>query len=229
MTMKYIITLSIFLLALSSFAQKIKVSESEERIAGGKYPVLIVSIYEATAEEAGNRWRALMKDYKGKVKMEEEIKSDNTVISMINDNNTIDITAKIEKVNDHELKLTAAFYLGGAYLSTANNKDKCNAAKQFLTDFAIKTTKEAIANLKKVAERQFSNLQDQQHDLEKKQEKLASSIEDYKQKIVDYNSKIKEAEDNTAKNKADQEKKKQELEAQKKVLDAITAKENSVE
>jgi hypothetical protein len=227
--MKQIITLSIFLITLSSFAQKIKVAESEERIAGGKNPVLVVSIYETSVEDAGSKWRSLMKDYKGKVKMDDEIKSDNTVISAINDNNTIDISAKIEKVTDHEIKLTVAFNLGGAFLSSANNKDKCNAAKTFLSDFAVKTTKEAIAGLRKVAERQFSDLESQQRDLEKKQEKLTSSIEDYKQKIVDYNSKIKEAEDNTTKNKADQEKKKQEVAAQKKIVDDITAKEKSVE
>jgi hypothetical protein len=227
--MKYLVLLSICLISFSSFAQKIKVTESEERIAGGKNPVLIVSIYESTVEEVGNKWRSLMKDYKGKVKMDDEIKSDNTVISAINDNNTIDISAKIEKVNDHEIKMTVAFYLGGAFLSSSNNKDKCNAAKTLLSDFAVKTTREAIAGIRKTAEKQFSALQDQQHDLEKKQEKLASSIEDYKQKIVDYNAKIKEAEDNTAKNKADQEKKKLEVAAQKKVVDDITAKEKAVE
>lgn len=228
-TMKHIIMLPLFLIAFTAFAQKIKVSESEERIAGGKNPALVVNIYEATTDEVGSRWKSLMKDYKGKVKMDDEIKSDNTVISSINDNNTIDISAKIEKVKDGEIKLTVAFNLGGAFLSSSNNKDKFNAAKTFVNDFAIKTTREAIAGLRKTAEKQFSNLEDEQRDLVKKQEKLASSIEDHKQKIVDYNAKIKEAEENTTKNKADQEKKKQEIEAQKKVVDAIAAKEKAVE
>lgn len=227
--MKYILTLSLFLITISSFAQKIKVTESEERIAGGKNPALVVTIHDATVEEVTTKWKSLMKDYKGKLKTDDEVKSDNTIISSINDNNTIDISAKIEKVNDTETKLTVAFYLGGAYISTANNKDKCNAAKTFVSDFAVKTTRDAIAGKRKVAEKQLSTLQDEQRDLEKKHEKLVSSAADYKQKIEDYKLKIKEAEDNSVKNKADQEKKKQEVGAQTKVVEAITTKEKMVE
>jgi chromosome segregation ATPase len=132
-------------------------------------------------------------------------------------------------VKDGETKLIVAFDLGGAFLSSSNNKDKFNEAKKMVNDFAIKTTKEAIAGQRKAAEKVLGNLTDEQHDLEKKQEKLNSNIEDYKAKIEDYNKRIKEAQDDLAKNKTDQEKKKAEADAQKKVVDAVTAKENSVE
>jgi hypothetical protein len=227
--MKYTILLSICLITCSAFAQKIKVVESDERVGGGKNPALVVSIYEATVDEVGSKWKSLMKSYKAKVDMKDEVFADNAVISAINDNNTIDIYAKIEKVNDGETKITVAFNLGGAFLSSSVNKDKFNEAKRLLNDFAIKTTKEAIAGLRKAEERKLGDLQDEQHDLEKKQERLASSIDDYKQKIVDYNAKIKEAEENTAKNKADQEKKKQEIGVQSKVVESVVAKEKAVE
>lgn len=227
--MKHISILAFFLFSITSFAQKIKVTESEERIAGGKNPALIVSIYNSTIEDVGNKWKALMKEYKGKVKMDSEIKSDNTVIATINDNNTIDISAKVEKAGDNEIKLTVAFNLGGAFLSAANNKDKLNAAKKLVTDFAVKISKEGIIEQRKGAEKILTNLQDEQHDLEKKQEKLATSTDDYKQKIEEYKQKIKEAEDASAKNKTEQEKKKQEVEAQKKVVDAIIVREKAVE
>ena len=170
-----------------------------------------------------------MKEYKGKVKMDSEIKSDNTVIATINDNNTIDIYAKVEKAADNEIKLTVAFNLGGAFLSSSNNKDKSNAAKKIVIDFAIKISKEGIIEQRKSAEKALTNLQDQQHDLEKKQEKLASRTDDYKQKIEEYKQKIKEAEDASTKNKTEQEKKKQEIDVQKKVVDAIVAREKAVE
>ena len=137
--------------------------------------------------------------------------------------------AKAEKIKDGETKLTVAFDLGGAFLSSSNNNDKFKEAKKIVNDFAIKTTKDAIAGQRKTAEKLLANLNDDQHDLEKKQEKLNSNIEDYKQKIEDYNKKIKDAQDDLAKNKTEQEKKKGEVDAQKKVVDAVTAKENSVE
>jgi hypothetical protein len=228
--MKYIITLSLFLITLTSFSQKIKVSESDEHIGGGKNPALVVNIYEANVEKVRSEWKALMKDYKAKkIDMSDEIKADNCVITAINDNNSIDISAKVDKVSDTETKLTVAFNLGGAFLSTTINKDKMGEAKRIVNEFAMKTTKDAISGMRKAEEKKLSSLQDEQKDLEKKQEKLTSSIEDYKQKIVDYNTKIKEAEENTAKNKTEQEKKKQEVGVQSKAVDAVVAKEKAVD
>ena len=228
--MRTLITLSFLLFTLLSFSQKIKVSESDERIAGGKNPALTVSIYEASVDEVRSKWKSQMKDFKSKkIDMSDEIKADNAVITAINDNNSIDISAKIEKVNDTETKLTVAFNLGGAFLSSSINKDKFNEAKRIVNEFAVKTTKDAIAGMRKAEEKKLANLQDEQHDLEKRQEKLASSIEDYNQKIKDYNEKIKEAQDNTAKNKSEQEKKKQEIGVQTKAVEAVVAKEKAVD
>ena len=232
MKIKLLSLMSIFFAAiLTVSAQKlsIKVSESNEHIGGNKNPALVVSIYDATPDEVESKWKSLMKDYKGKISTSEGVFADNAVISSINGNNTIDVYAKAEKVSDGETKLIVAFDLGGAFLSSTNNKEKYNEAKKMVNDFAVKTTKEAIAGQRKAAEKVLGNLTDDQHDLEKKQEKLNSNIEDYKAKIEDYNKRIKEAQDDLAKNKADQEKKKAEVDAQKKVVDAVTAKENSVE
>lgn len=214
---------------MTSFSQKIKVMEVEAHIGGTKNPALVVNVFETSVEEVTNQWKSLMKDYKGKVSMQEELFADNVVISQINDNNTIDIYSKIEKVSDTETKLTVAFDLGGAFLSAAVNKEKLNEAKKLLSDFAVKTTKDGIASLRKVEERRLSNLLDEQRDLEKKQEKLASNTAEYKQKIVEYNQKIKEAEENTVKNKADIERKKVEVGNQTKAVEAITAKEKAVQ
>ena len=226
--------LSIAVIAVSFFgvsAQKIsiKVSESTEHIGGNKNPAFVVSIYDASPEDVESKWKSLMKDYKGKVSTKDEVFADNAVISAVNGNNTIDVYAKAEKVKEGETKLTVAFDLGGAFLSSSNNKDKFNEAKKIVNDFAIKTTKEAISGQRKAAEKVLGNLTDEQRDLEKKQEKLNSNIEDYKAKIEDYNKRIKEAQDDLAKNKTDQEKKKGEVETQKKAVEAVTAKENAVE
>lgn len=227
--MKYSFTLALALMAFSAFAQKIKVTDSDERIGGGKNPALVVSIYDATLDDVRSEWKSLMKGYKAKVDMKDEIFADNAIITTINDNNTIDIYAKMEKAGDEETKLTVAFNLGGAFLSSSVNKDKFNEAKKIVNEFAIKTTREAIAGKRKAAEKVYGNLQDDQHDLEKKHEKLTSNVEDYKAKIEDYQKRIKEAQDEMGKNKADQEKKKAEIEAQKKVVEVITAKEKAVD
>lgn len=212
-------------------AQKIniKVTESNERIGNGKNNALVVTIYDATTDEIGKAWKSLMKDNKAKVSMGDEIFADNAVIKTINDNNTIDVYAKAEKVKEGESKLIVAFDLGGAFLNSSDHKDKFNAAKKLVYDFAVQTTKDAIAGQLKAAEKAYSKLEDDQHDLEKQQRKLNSNVEDYKAKIEDYNKRIKEAQDDLAKNKTDQDKKKTERDAQKKVVDAVAAKEKAVE
>ena len=212
-------------------AQKmnIKVTESNEHIGNGKNNALVVTVYETTPEEAAGKWKSLMKEYKAKVSMGDEVFADNAVIKTINDNNTIDVFAKTEKIKEGETKLIVAFDLGGAFLNSSDHKEKFIEAKKLVYDFAVKTTKEAIAGQLKSAGKVFSKLEDDQHDLEKQQKRLNSNVEEYKAKIEDYNKRIKEAQDNLAKNKTDQEKKKGELDAQKKVVDAITAKGNSVE
>lgn len=216
---------------ITASAQKIniRVNESTEHIGGGKNPAFTVNIYDATPEEVESKWKSLMKDYKAKVSTKEEVFADNAVISAINGNNTIDIHAKTEKVKDGETKFIVAFDLGGAFLSSSNNKDKFNEAKKMVYDFAIKTTKDAIAGQRKAEEKKLDKLNDEKRSLEKQQEKLTSNIEDYKAKIEEYNRKIKEAQDELSKNKTEQEKKKAEVEVQKKIVDAITAKENAVE
>lgn len=212
-------------------AQKIsiKVNEQNEHIGGNKNPALVVTIYDATPEEVESKWKSLMKDNKAKVSTSDGVFADNAVISEINGNNTIDIWAKAEKIKDGETKLTVAFNLGGAFLSSSNDKDKFNAAKKMVNDFAIKTTRDAIAGIRKAEEKKLAKLADEQRDLEKQQEKLTSNIEDYNKKIEDYKKKIKEAEDDKAKNKTEQEKKKAEVETQKKQVEVITAKENAVD
>lgn len=222
--------LSIGIITAAS-AQKIsiKVSESSERIGNGKNNALVVTVYDATIDEVGKAWKEKMKDYKGKVAMGDEILADNAVIKEINGNNTIDVYARLEKVKDNETKLIVAFDLGGAFLNSSEHKDKFPVAKKLVYDFAVQTTREAIAGQRKAAEKVFNKLEDEKQDLEKQQNKLNSNIEDYKAKIEDYNKRIKEAQDNLVKNKTDQDKKKTEVDAQKKVVDAVTAKEKAVE
>ena len=229
--MKYALILPFLFATVAGFSQKIniKVSEENEHIGGNKNPALVVSIYDATQDEVESKWKSLMRDYKGKMSTSDGVFADNAVISAINGNNTIDIWAKASKAKDGEIKFVVAIDLGGVFLSSSNNNDKFKEAKKMVYEFAVKTTKEAIAGQRKAAEKILSNLEDDKKDLEKKQEKLNSNVEDYKSKIEDYNKKIKEAQDELSTNKTDQEKKKGEVDAQKKVVEAVTAKESSVE
>lgn len=207
-------------LSVTAFAQKINVSESTETIGGGSNNALVVSIFEASADDVEKAWKSLMKDMDAKVSSKDGIFADNAMIKTMG-NNPIDIYTKIIKVSNTEVKLIAGFDLGGAYLTSSKHPEQYKEAKRMVNDFAVKMTKEGIAGQLKAAQKIHEKLADQQSDLVKDQKSLEKDIEDYK-------AKIKKAEDDIVKNKAAQEKKKQEVEAQKKVVDAIAAKEKAV-
>lgn len=210
-------------------AQKIKITESSETLGGGKKNALVVSTYGAELSDVESKWKSLMKDNKGKISTKDGIFADNAVIPALNGNNTIDVYAKTQQLKEGEVKLMAAFDLGGALLNSAEHKTQFAEAKKMMYDFAVKTTRESIAGQRKAAEKTLEKLVDEQNDLVKENAKHASNIEDSKKKIKEYEQKIKEAEDNTVKNKAEQDKKKQEIDLQKKTVEGIAAKEKAVE
>jgi len=220
--MKKIATLIACILFSSyTFSQKIKVSESTEKIGGGSHNSLVVSIYEVEADEILKEWKSLMKHYDGKVTMSDGVFADNAIIKSMGPN-SMDIYARTEKVKEGEVKLIVGFDLGGAYLSSSLHGEQFKIAKQIVYDFAVKTTKESVADQLKAAQKILNKITDQHEDLVKNTESLKKDIEDYK-------SRIKKAEENIVKNNSEQEKKKQEISSQQKVVDAIATKQKAID
>lgn len=219
------------LFIITAFGQKIKITESVERIGDGtgKNNALVVIINEATPEEIESAWKSLTKSYKAKVStLDGVIFSDNAVIKTIS-NNTIDMYARTEKIKDGETRLILGFYLGGAYLSSTLHPQPFAEIKQIVNDFAIKTTKDAIANKLKAEQKILDKLNDEQKNLVKKNESLNKDVETNKQKIEDLKIKIKKDEDDLVINKTDRENKTKEVDAQKKVVEALQAKQLAVQ
>jgi hypothetical protein len=203
-------------------AQKIKVEEEKTNLGGGKNPSLIVTIYEASEDDINSGWKSVMKGYNGKIATKDDgHMADNVVIKELG-NNTNDVYYKVEKVSDKEHKLIIAVNLGGAFMNANDHSTQTTFYKKLLKDFAIKTSKDAIADELKTESKSLGKLESNQRDLEKEQDGLKKDIENYK-------NKIKRAEDDITKNSGEQSKKKSEIEAQKKIVDAITKKKNAIE
>jgi hypothetical protein len=161
--------LSLILLLSHShlFSQTIKVLESAANFKSGIHPAFTTIIYECKEDNIEKEWKSLMKDYKSeKVSSKEGIFADNIIIPSITDG-TLDIYTQVEKVKDNEVKLIVAFDLGGAYLSSSINKPIIYAAAtKFIEDFARKTTKNAIGEKLKDAQKMADKLKEQQKELE---------------------------------------------------------------
>ncbi len=221
---KHLLLLVLPFLAISLNAQKIKISVDEKNssLGGSSHNCLVVIIYDANKDDIEKEWKSKMRGYDAKVSSKDDIFADNALIKTISDN-TCDVYAKAEKgSNDNEVKFTVGFLLGETWLSSSSNSTAYKAAEQILKDFAKKMTQDAIDDKVKAQVKILSALNSDQDDLTKKNKNLKDDISDYQEKIKKAESDIKENEDQAAKKKA-------EIEVQQKAVDAIKARQSSVE
>ena len=182
----------------------------------------MVIIYDASKDDIEKEWRSKMKSYDAKVSSKDEIFADNALIKTISDN-TCDVYARIEKgSNDNEMKLTVGFLLGETWLSSSSNATAYKAAEVMVKEFAKKMTQDALGDKVKEQQKILDKLQNEKQDLEKKNKNLNNDI-------ADYQAKIKKAQDDIKSNEDEQSKKKSEVEAQQKAVDAVKARQSSVE
>ena len=219
----------VLLLVMSAFSVpvlagdpiKIKVEEKNEKINGGTHNCLVVTIYDAKPEDIEKEWKSKMKGYDAKVSGKDEIFADNALIKDISEN-TCDVYAYTEKINDNETKFVVGFLLGETWLNSKDNSSSYKAAEKIVKDFAVQQTKDAIAGKRKDAEKKLDDVKDDQSDLEKKNKELHEDIDEY-------NEKIKKAAEDIKTNETEQETKKKEVDDQQKVVDDLKSREDSVE
>ena len=220
---KRILTIAIAISSLQFFAQDIKVRESNESFSNGGHNALSITLYVTDANMVEKEWKSKMKDfgYDKSSEKSNEYFFDNVVMKELG-NNTMDVFSKVtEQKGEKSVTLTAAFDLGGAYLSSSEHKDKFEYVKKMMHDFAVKITKEELDDQIKAAGKVLSTIQGKQADLEKDNKGLADDI-------TNYNQKIKKANEQIEQNKKDIETKKGEVAAQQKVVEGIKAKKESV-
>ncbi|MBS1647619.1 MAG: hypothetical protein JST67_09795 [Bacteroidetes bacterium] len=207
-----------------SWAQGIKVRESNESFSNGNHNALSVNIYMADVSKVEKEWKSLMKDY-GYQKSGDskgEYYFDNVVFKQIG-NNPVDVYSKATfQKADKLVMLTAAYDLGGAYLSSSAQSDKFDFLKKMMYDFSVKLSKAEIDEQIKDATKILQTHQNKQADLEKENKNLANDIDDY-------NKKIRKASDQIEQNKRAIDTKKNEVSAQQKAVDALNAKKDAVQ
>jgi chromosome segregation ATPase len=220
---KQILSIALVLSGLQFFAQEIKVKESNESFSNGSHNSLSVILYVSDINLVEKEWKSQIKSY-GYDKASEkggEYFFDNVLIKQLG-TNTLDLFSKVTEVKgDKAVQLTAAYDLGGAYLSSSQHSAQFEYVKKMMRDFAVKITKEAFDDQLKDAGKALSTLQSKQASLEKDNKGLADDI-------TNYNEKIKKANDEITQNKKDIETKKGEVATQQKSLDALKAKKESV-
>lgn len=214
-----IIAALFFFFSQNIFSQTIFIRERSETIGSGIHSALVVTIYEANTSDIEKAWKSCMKSYGAKVTMGGEIFADNAKIKGFD--NACDVYARIKTINDKEKELIVAMDLDGTYLSSGSHPNQYKKMENILYDFALETTKDAISDQLKDAEKAYKKLMKEQNNLVNEKVQLLKDIENYKNKIV-------QAEKDTLENAKMQETKKSEIERQRKSVEGVKGKFNSV-
>ncbi len=190
------------------------VKQETKVMSQGVKNALVVEIVNAKPDFVEDKWKGLMDSYKAKPKWnrkEKEFFSDNAQITEINGNNPVDVYAKIEESGTMNTLLTVWFDLGGAYLNSADNKEKYAFGEkmvvQFAKDVAISATQKEIDE----QEKQFKKMDSKLKNLVKDKEDLLKDIENYK-------AKIKRAEEDIIKNEQNQKDQQKTLDTQRETI-----------
>jgi DNA-binding helix-hairpin-helix protein with protein kinase domain len=208
-------------IALYSFSQKdIKVEETNAKIADGNNNAYTMIIFEADDKNVEKAWKKLMKDYKAKVNMKKEIFADDAEISELS-SNTVDVYAIVEKTKDGDSKITVAFDLGGAFLSSSNHSSQSKAAKSILRKFGVSAAKDAVLEQIKEAEKELKKM-------EGDKEQLIKDNEDLHKKIEGWEKDIEKAKEDIKENEKAQEEKVKEIENQNALIKTIEEKEKLI-
>ncbi|MGZ3920026.1 MAG: hypothetical protein ACXVNO_07600 [Bacteroidia bacterium] len=213
--MKKIFTLGLALISGFGFSQSISVKEGSEKFSSGTQPAAVTTIHQAKLNDVIDEWKKVLKDYKNeKVKdNNNEVFGDNVLIKDWG-NNPVDFYTKFEEnKTEKTIRMSTAVDLGGVYLSSSHDKDKFRYVETMMKNFAVRMTKEPIADELKNSEKALAKLEDNQKDLEKDKRNLQEDI-------INYKNKIAKAEKDVVVKDGEIAKKKGEVDVQKKVVNA---------
>lgn len=217
--MKQLLLPVLLLIGSSLFAQTV-VTEEVVAIDGKSRNSLSVTIKDATVDDVKKAWKKQLKDLKGKVSDKTIIFGDDCQLKPMGDN-TFDVYSVIEDLGESGIKVSAAFDLGGAYLSTADHPEKYPAAETLMRSFAVAQAKEVVKVEIAASEKILKGFEKDLSGLEKDKSKLEKDIEDYEKKIEEAKAEIE-------KNVAEQANKKTEIEGLKVAIIDLEKKEKSI-
>jgi hypothetical protein len=210
----------IFIACLFPFLSMAQVKEGEKFMSQGNKNALTIELPKTTFKIAEKNWKEFTKQFKPsdykRDKKADEYFVDNAMVTSIGGANTVDMYMKFTESGEN---ITASLWvdLGGAYVNSAEFKDKYNEAEKLLLSYGIQVAKETT----KIA---LEKQRDEFKSLEKKQRNLESDNTGLHKDITDYQNKIKKKEIEIEKNLKEQEEMKAKVEAQRKIVEEIQKK-----
>ncbi|MCB9186680.1 MAG: hypothetical protein H6601_08030 [Flavobacteriales bacterium] len=162
---------------------QVVVNEELVNMDGEERNSLTVIIKGANTDDVKKAWKKQLKDMKGKVEDKTVIFGDDCKDKTMGDN-TFDVYSIVEAYVDTSVKLTVAFDLGGAYLTSTDHPDKFSAAIKIVRAFAVEQEKAAVQLQIDGKEKELKGLEKDLNGLKKDKEKSEKNIADHEAKIA---------------------------------------------
>jgi hypothetical protein len=219
--MRLFFSLLLLLSVSDLFAQKaIEITEAPSNFSTGSQNALSFVIYNGDLKDVRKDWEKELRGWKCKPKGKDELVAEECSHKSMGDR-AFFVYSKVEEVPNEGVRITAAFDLGGAYMSSKDHPDRFLAAKKLVYDFAVSETKEVVKGEIKAAEKLLSDRRSELSALEKSQQQQEAAIRDSEKKIEEAKAAI-------ARLKSDQEAKKAEMAAQEGVVNGLNEKLKAV-
>jgi hypothetical protein len=179
-----------------------------------------IPIYESSINEIEKHWKKLMKQWHGKVDEKKHEFFANDVSLKTMGDKSFDTYAHCESNSVH-IDFIVAVDLGGAFLNLNDHKEKTNAFKKELIDFAEEASKNGFDLKIKDAIDIETQFEKELIHLEKEQEKLDIDIESWKESI-------KKAENQILNNIKQQDAKKIEVSKQNQAIELLKLEKSKI-
>lgn len=217
--MKHTIAILFSVMSLFVFGQnEVRINEEQVSYSVGSKNSIVVNIPYANMDILEKELKSELKDWGGKYNSsKDEYTSTQASFKAMGDK-PFDVIARIIKSGE-TIKVAFAIDLGGAYVTSNQHQEQFNVMNDKIKAFAIRASKECVAEELKTEGKVLSSLEKDQKELEKDKESLLKSIDDYRKKIAEAEKKIEE-------NVTNQSKKKVEIAKQAEKVKEIEKKKN---
>lgn len=195
-----------------------QVFEEESTMSEGVFNAFIIDLKDADTKMAENVWKDYIKAF-GKTKKDrksKEWRSESIIIPSIDPAYNVNLTAKIEDLNN-DSRAYIWLRMDGEFINSEAYTDEARGLKVFMEDYALEVKKAIIEEELKEEDKNLKNLEKDLEKLIKKNDGFHKDIEKAKEAIL-------KAEQAIEQNIKDQESKREEIDTQKEVVNEVQAK-----
>lgn len=205
--MKNLLVLAVFSFFTISLQAQVEVSEGSKSMVEGTYNAYTVVLEDVGQDEAEDRWKDFMKEFKAKVKKDKKAEiyfSDNVQMPSIS-SNPVDVYASINGEKGGPTTVSVWFDTGSGYVNSIDMNAQSMTAKALVKEYGTKVMRSYSEKVQEDEEKLLKDLNGDAKKLEGKNKDLREDIAKAKANILKWEKELEQNEDDIKKKSKDVE------------------------